>query len=196
MAIAPINFAQTRYVQRVSATESSKKTGQFDQGKPRRVRDVTKVEKQLKKLPRLFRIRSVQMTSRNQRHLARHIQGHMLRALSDWHGFIESLPEIDQLDDAYLFVLHSVYQSQHLYPKDVYKQLSGYFEKLELHFKNTPELEVNASVVQQLITKDNVISNLMAILNLCRRYDQRKVKLKRTTKKAREHDDANGREQP
>lgn len=191
MAIAPINFAQTRYVQRVSATESSKKTTQFGQANSRRVRDVTKVEKQLKKQPRLFRIRAVQMTSRNQRHLARHIQAHMLRALSDWHGFIESLPEIDQLDDAYLFVLHSVYQSQHLYPKDVYKQLSGYFEKLALHFKNTPELEVNASVVQQLITKDNVISNLMAILNLCRRYDQRKVKLKRTTKKAQEHDDGN-----
>ncbi|EKT60077.1 hypothetical protein [Providencia sneebia] len=124
------------------------------------------------------------MSSRNQRHLARHIQGHMLRALTDWHGFIESLPEIEQLDDAYLFVLHSVYQSQHLYPKDVYNKLSVYFEKMALHFKNTPELEVNSSLINKLITKDNVISNLMAILNLCRRYEQRKVKLKRRNKQS------------
>lgn len=184
MAIAPIIYSQSRFVQRVSSTESSNKPNQFGNMNSRKVRDITKVEKQQKKQPRLFRIRAVQMSSRNQRHLARHIQGHMLRALTDLHGFIESLPEIEQLDDAYLFVLHSVYQSQHLYPKDVYNKLSVYFKKMALHFKDSPEIEVNSSLINKLITKDNIISNLMAVLNLCRKYDQRKVKLKRKIKQS------------
>ncbi|EMA4781814.1 hypothetical protein U3C50_001528 [Providencia rettgeri] len=194
MAIAPI-LTQTRYVLRVSEVDSPKKTDEFGKTNARRVRDVTKVEKQLKKQPRLFRIRAVQMSGRNQRHLARHIQGHMLRALTDWHGFIDGLPEVEQLDDAYLFVLHSVYQSKHLYPKDVYNKLSSYFEKLEVCLDNMPELEANAQLAHQLLTKDNVISNLMAILNLCRRYEQRKIKLKRVVNPLRENNDEAKKEQ-
>lgn len=178
MAISPIGFSPARNMLRVSSAEPAKKTGKFRNTNRRRVRDVTKVEKQHKKQPRLFRIRSVQMTARNQRHVAKHIQSQMLRSLSDWHGFIDSLPELEDLDDAYLFVLDSIHQSSYLYPKDIHKKLNDYLEKVALHVNSSRSLEVNASIVQLLITKDNVISNLMTLLNLCRQYEQRKLKLK------------------
>ncbi|OCQ52847.1 hypothetical protein Ppb6_01906 [Photorhabdus australis subsp. thailandensis] len=179
MAILPTSFSQFRGIRAISSPESPSRATEHklnDKGKIRRVRDIKSAERLAKKRPKLFRIRSVQSTRRNQRDFARRVNGDLLRAISDWHGYVDQLPEPEELDDATLFVVQSAYHSRYLYPKDVYEKLSVYLEKLEM---NTDDLlEVDAELIQNLLARDNVISDLMTLLNLCRCYEKHKVRLK------------------
>ncbi|HHL2502290.1 TPA: hypothetical protein ACQ301_004420 [Yersinia enterocolitica] len=118
----------------------------------------------------------MQTVSRNQ-HFPRHLHGQFLRAMSDWHGYLDQLPGPEALDDSHLLVIQSVYHSSYLYPKEIYEALIGYFDKIEV----TPDylLEVDATTIKKLMTKDNVITELMLLLDICRCFEQKKIKLKK-----------------
>ncbi|MBW5812561.1 hypothetical protein H0I61_11330 [Yersinia kristensenii] len=175
MLIPQISFIQPRNVQRVSPAESAKKLREKS-SRLRRVRDIKSAGRLDQKRPRVFRIRSVQTAGRNQQNFARHLHGQFLRAISDWHGYCNQLPAPEALDDVNLFVIQSVYHSSYLYPKEVFQALNGYFDKVAV--TSDYLLEVDAMLIKKLMTKDNIITELMALLDICRSHEQHKVKLK------------------
>lgn len=177
MSISSISLPQQRFVQRVSSSEAVKKGGKFSHKVKRlRVRDVKKVAKQFKQ--NRFSIRTVQMTARNQRHAASQIHYYIMMGIYHPLDFIDKLPPFERLDEAHIFVLHSIYKSPHLYSEEVYKKLSCYFEQLATHLDSEHHLKINAKTVQQLMVKENSILNLMTLLNVCRQFERGQLRFK------------------
>ncbi|HAS6480709.1 TPA: hypothetical protein GRR64_24455 [Vibrio parahaemolyticus] len=147
-----------------------------DDGKFKRVRDVKHIEKRQRKYPRIFRVRRKAMTPQNQRQFVKLLNSYQLRALRDWHGFSESLPDESSLNDAQVFILQAVQQSSHLYPTSVKKILEKYSKQLA---KLSDDNEPSSETLQQLVAYDHYLEGLLSLLVLCRRYDQASKKPQR-----------------
>lgn len=166
-----ISISIPQRAERVSDISPVKKAR--DDGKFKRVRDVKHIEKRQRKYPRIFRVRRKAMTPQNQRHFAKLLNSYQLKALRDWQGFSESLPETERLNDAQVFILQTVQQSPHLYPDVVKRSLRKYSNQLAaFHDDNEPSSEA----LQHLIAYDHYLAGLLSLLVLCRRYDRARKK--------------------
>ncbi|EKH9200316.1 hypothetical protein HJ107_23310 [Vibrio parahaemolyticus] len=157
-----------------------------DDGKFKRVRDVKHIEKRQRKYPRIFRVRRKAMTPQNQRQFVKLLNSYQLRALRDWHGFSESLPDESSLNDAQVFILQTVQQSPHLYPVSVKKILGKYSNQL---VKTNDGNEPSSETLQQLVAYDHYLEGLLSLLVLCRRYDQADKKHQAATMTIRKAND-------
>ncbi|OOQ67606.1 hypothetical protein C1S86_23480 [Vibrio parahaemolyticus] len=169
-----ISISIPQRAERVSDISPVKKAR--DDGKFKRVRDVKYIEKRQRKYPRIFRVRRKAMTPQNQRQFVKLLNSYQLRALRDWQGFFDSLPDAESLNDAQVFILQAVQHSQHLYPASVKKSLGKYSKQLaKLNDDNEPSSET----LQQLVAYDHYLEGLLSLLVLCRRYDQANKKPQR-----------------
>lgn len=162
-----ISISIPQRIERVSDVSQTKQTR--DEGGLKRVRDVKHIEKRQRKYPRIFRVRRKEMTPQNQRQFLKQLNSYQLRALRDWQGFSESLPDAESLNDAQVFILQAVKQSQHLYPASVKKILKQYEQVLSALCDDT---EPSSEALQQLIAYDYYLAGLLSLLVLCRRYDK------------------------
>lgn len=155
------------YPEQVSGITSTKQ--RQDEGSLKRVRDVKHIEKRQRKYPRIFRVQRKTMTTQNQRHFAKLLNGYQLKALHDWRSFAEQLPDSEHLNDAQVFILQSVLHSQSLYPVSVKKTLTKYSKVIG---KQSVDIEPSSKILQQLVAYEYYLEGLLSMLVLCRRYDQ------------------------
>lgn len=179
-----ISISIPQRTERVSSGSPVKQTR--DESKLKRVRDVKGIEKRQRKYPRIFRVRRKAMSPQNQRQFVKMINSYQLRALRDWQGFADALPEAESLSEAQLFILQAAQQSQHLYPASVKKTLGKYEQILATLNDNS---EPSSESLQQLIAYDHYLEGLLSMLVLCRRYDKPSKKPPRDTEEHQEDTD-------
>ncbi|AUI86431.1 hypothetical protein BS333_08535 [Vibrio azureus] len=171
-----VSFSLPQRTERVSDVTPTKKSREETSAQPKRVRDVKQAEKRNKKQSRIFHIRRKPMTPQQQRQFARMLNSYQLRALRDWQGFTQSLPDKQQLNDAQLFILQAANHCQHLYPSSIRKKMANYLDALgEL----AEGMEADSEILQQLIGNDHYLEGLLSMLALCRKYDARERRYQR-----------------
>ncbi|WP_318452410.1 hypothetical protein [Photobacterium leiognathi] len=161
-----------QYVADINQTKHTRK-----ENKAKRVRDVKQAEKRKKKQRRFFRIRRKLMTPQQQRQFAKILNSYQLKALRNWHGFTQELPEKQSLNEAQLFILKAANQCQHLYPASIHNEMNHYLESLGIL---TEGMDANSKVLQQLVAYEHYLMGLLSILALCRKYDVREHQCKKT----------------
>ncbi|HGS5089806.1 TPA: hypothetical protein ACMDT4_003852 [Vibrio parahaemolyticus] len=171
----PVSFVTPLRAERISEVSSSRSIREEE--KPKRVRDVKDSEKQEKKRHRVFRIKKAPMTPQQQRQFAKQLNSYQLRAMRDWYSFSDSL-DIESLNDAQKWVLHAVNQSQHLYPKTLRREIRAYLNGVSLDQFASLEEAPDGATIQQLLAYEDYLEGILAILVLCRRYDEREKKRK------------------
>ncbi|MBU2895874.1 hypothetical protein [Vibrio hepatarius] len=186
-----VSFSMPQRTERVHDVTPTKQTREESQTK--RVRDVKQAEKRTKKKPRLFRIRRKPMTPQHQRQFAKMLNSYQLKALRDWHGFSEALPDKKLLNDAQLFILQAANHCQHLYPASLRKKMKQYLESLgELG----EGMEADSEALQQLVAYEHYLEGLLSMLVLCRKYDKRERKYKNKQRKLNDVEEGENDEQP
>ena len=169
---------QTKQVLKGSSAKQER-----DEGNLKRVRDVKHIEKRQRKY---LRVRRKGMSPKNQRQFVKLINSYQLRALRDWQGFADALPEAESLSEAQLFILQAARQSQHLYPASVKKTLDKYEQILATL---SDDVDPSSDSLQQLIAYDHYLEGLLSMLVLCRRYDKPSNKPPRDTDEHQEEAD-------
>ncbi|AYV25044.1 hypothetical protein L1D61_25685 [Vibrio mediterranei] len=170
-----ISFSIPQKAERVADINPTKQTREERQTK--RVRNVNQADKRTKKQQRLFRIQRKPMTLQHQRNLAKMLNSYQLRALRDWHGFTQGLPEKQLLNEAQLFILQAVNQCQHLYPSSMRKEIAQYLDSLGVLVGG---MDADSEVLQQLVAYEHYLDGLLSMLALCRKYDARESRKSRT----------------
>ncbi|MCF7505324.1 hypothetical protein [Vibrio sp. L3-7] len=179
-----VSFSMPQKAERVSDITPTKQTREESQTK--RVRDVKQADKRAKKQHRLFRIRRKPMTPQQLRQFSKMLNSYQLKALRDWHGFTQGLPEKQSLNEAQLFILQAANQCQHLYPSSIRKKMTQYLESLGALAEG---MDADSEVLQQLVAYEHYLEGLLSMLVLCRKYDDRE---RRYQQKPQNLNDSNG----